>query len=68
MSQEPTIAQRIDAFEVELVYVEALIDMLYVTPLKTNQAKKTLEDLHTHRLNMRQAYNNIRGEIIKAMV
>ena len=67
MSQQ-TISKRIDAFELELTYVEALIDMLYATPLDHEYRNKTLEDLHTHRLNMRETYNDIRDEIIRAVI
>ncbi len=67
MSQQP-ITERIDAFELELTYVEALVDMLYATPLDHEYRNKTLEDLHTHRLNMRKAYNDIRSEIIEAVI
>ena len=67
MSQLP-ITKRIDAFELELTYVESLIDMLYATPLDHEYRQKTIEDLHTHRLNMREAYNDIRGEIIESVV
>lgn len=67
MSQQQ-IAKRIDAFELELKYVEALIDMLYATLLDHEYRQKTLEDLHTHKLNMRKTYNDIRSEVIQTVI
>ena len=58
------LAHCFDAFEIELKYVESLIDMLYQLPRNHDYAQKTLEDLHTHRLNMRETYDKIRDEIM----
>ena len=61
------LPQRYDAFELELNCIEALIDILYSTPTDHPYRHKYLEELHTHRLNMREKYNKIRDEIINAV-
>ena len=62
------LAKRIDAFELELTCMESLIDILYVTPTYHPYHARYLEDLHTHRLNMREKYDDIRSEMIGGVV
>lgn len=65
---EKSLAERIDAFELELAHVESLIDLLYITPTDHEYHSPTLEDLQTHRVKMRAAYNDIRDEWIAKAV
>ena len=63
-----TLASRIDAFELELACIEALIDIIYTTPTDHPYHSKYLEELHTHRLKIREKYDDIRAETIVTAV
>lgn len=62
-----SLPQRFDDFELELNCIESLIDLLYSTPRDHPYRSKYLEELHTHRLNMREKYNPVREQILKAI-
>ncbi len=68
MMAKDSLPERIDAFELELSCIEALIDILYYTPATHEYHVKYMEELHSHRLKIREHYDDIRTEVISAAV
>ena len=62
-----TLPRRIDDFEYELACVEALIDLVYLSPEGHPCHAKYLEDLHTHRLEIAEKYAVLRRDIFECV-
>ena len=61
------VAKQLDAFELEFKFIEHLIDSLYQLPPDHRYQQETLETLHTHRLEMRKSYDEMRTELMERL-